>query len=162
MRKILGSILLLALVLSAFSLSHAAEELFDTKTALSAMEKGLSLVKVKKYDEAIEQFEQAAAASPDMEAEAYYYIGYAYYLKGKSGDEESRKKSREYFERAYEANPNFSPNKFKPTEPPAALQTQGQSEATPAAAAPSDKPVSDTTGTMNTPAAASAPEQQRQ
>jgi tetratricopeptide (TPR) repeat protein len=112
------------------------EPLFDTKAASEDLEKGLGLVKAKKYDEAIQLFEEAAATNPDVEAEAYYYTGYAYYLKSRSGDEDSRQKSVEYFDRAYEINPNFSPNKFKPAEPmPGAAARQG-GEVTPASVAP--------------------------
>jgi tetratricopeptide (TPR) repeat protein len=73
-----------------------------------------------------------------VEAEAYYYAGYAYYLKGRSGDEDSRQKSVEYFDRAYEINPNFSPNKFKPTEPVPGAADQKSSVMTPAAVAPAN------------------------
>jgi len=126
----------------------AEEELFDTKGGTAKIEKGLSLLHSKKLDAAIEQFEDAAAAAPELEAEAYYYLGYAYYLKGRAGDAESRAKSKEYFDQAYEANPNFTPSKFKPTEPIPAPALQPQEKVvesptitkpeTPASAQPND------------------------
>jgi tetratricopeptide (TPR) repeat protein len=131
------------------ALRAAEEELFDTKGAAASLEKGLSLLKAKKYDAAITVFEEAAATSPDVEAEAYYYAGYAYYLKGKAGDEESRQKAIEYFDTVYEINPNFTPNKFKPAEPlPVPAAKQG-GDVTPAAAAPA--------GTLAIPQAQPAP-----
>jgi tetratricopeptide (TPR) repeat protein len=125
------------------------EPLFDTKAAAENLEKGLGLVKAKKYDEAIQLFEEAAATNPDVEAEAYYYAGYAYYLKSKSGDEDSRQKSIEYFDRAYEINPNFSPNKFKPEEPMPGAAAQQGGDATPASIAPA--------GTLAVPPVQQAP-----
>jgi len=106
--------------------SHSAEELFDTATATKHLEKGISFLKAKKYDAAIGEFEQSAEVNPD--AEAYYYLGYTYYLKGRKGDEASRKKSRENFDKAYEINPNFSPSRFKPTEPAPAKETMQKQE----------------------------------
>lgn len=138
MRGKIACILMIMMVIAFAPAGWAAEEepLFDTKTAAADLEKGLGLVKAKKYDAAIELFEEAAATNPDVEAEAYYYAGYAYYLKSKSGDEDSRQKSIEYFDRAYEINPNFSPNKFKPAEPlPGAAAQQG-GDVTPASVAP--------------------------
>ena len=101
--------------------AFAAEELFDTATAAKHLEQGIVFLKAKKFDPAIKEFEEAATVNPD--AEAYYYLGYAFYLKGRSGDEESRKKSRDNFEKAYEINPNFSPTRYKPAEP---AKTKGQ------------------------------------
>jgi tetratricopeptide (TPR) repeat protein len=97
------------------AMAVAEEELFDTKAAATHMEKGVHLLKANKIDLAIEEFEEAAAAAPD--AEAHYLLGYAYYLKGKAGDSDARMKAMENFEAAYQINPNFSPNKFKPSEP---------------------------------------------
>ena len=106
----------LAAVLAALSLSaHAAEELFDTKAAAMHTEQGIAFLKAKNYDAAIAEFEQSAQINPD--AEAYYYLGYTYYLKSRKGDEASRNKSRENFEKTYEIDPNFSPTRFRPTEP---------------------------------------------
>jgi len=137
MRGIISSVLVLMLLSIAAPAAYAAEEeLFDTKGATASVEKGLSLVKQKKYDAAVEAFEEAAAMSPDIEAEALYYAGYACYLKGRSGDEDARQRSAEFFDRAYEINPNFSPNKFKPTEPLPGPAAQKGGDVTPAAAAP--------------------------
>jgi len=138
MREIIAGILMIMTVIAFAPAGWATDEepLFDTKAAAADLEKGLGLVKAKKYDEAIQLFEEAAATNPDVEAEAYYYTGYVYYLKSRSGDEDSRQKSVEYFDRAYEIDPNFSPNKFKPTEPmPGAAARQG-GDVTPAAVAP--------------------------
>ena len=137
MRGIISSVLVLMLLSIAAPAAYAAEEeLFDTKGAAASVEKGLSLVKQKKYDAAVEAFEEAAALSPDIEAEALYYAGYACYLKGRAGDEDARQRSVEFFDRAYEINPNFSPNKFKPTEPLPGPAAQTGGDVTPAAAAP--------------------------
>jgi tetratricopeptide (TPR) repeat protein len=150
MRGTIALVLIAVLTLAvAPALRAAEEELFDTKGAAASLEKGISLLKAKKYDAAIAVFEEAAATSPDVEAEAYYYAGYAYYLKGKAGDEESRQKAIEYFDTVYELNPNFSPNKFKPAEPlPGPAARQG-GDVTPAAAAPA--------GTLAIPQAQPAP-----
>ena len=138
MRGNIAWILIAMMVIAFAPAGWAADEepLFDTKAAAAGLEKGLGLVKAKKYDAAIQLFEEAAATNPDVEAEAYYYAGYAYYLKSKSGDEDSRQKSIEYFDRAYEINPNFSPNKFKPTEPMPGATAQQGGDVTPAAVAP--------------------------
>lgn len=140
MRVKIAGILMVMVVIAFVPSGWAAEEepLFDTKAAAASLEKGLVLVKSKKFDAAIAAFEEAAATSPDVEAEAYYYTGYAYYLKGRSGDEDSRQKSAEYFERAYEINPNFSPNKFKPTEPMPGPAAQQGGDMTPASVAPAN------------------------
>ncbi|MGE5172805.1 MAG: hypothetical protein ACM3MD_03140 [Betaproteobacteria bacterium] len=97
-------------------MGHAEEELFDTKAAAEHIEKGIAQLKAKSFDAAIVEFEESASISP--EAEPYYYLGYAYYLKGRSGEDgESRKLSRENFEKAYEIDPNYSPTRYKPAEP---------------------------------------------
>ena len=150
MRRIIASVLVLMLLSIAAPAVYAAEEeLFDTKGAAASVEKGLSLVRQKKYDAAVEAFEEAAALSPDIEAEALYYAGYASYLKGRSGDEDARQRSAEFFDRAYEINPNFSPNKFKPTEPMPGPAAQIGGDVTPAAAAPA--------GTLAIPSVQTAP-----
>ena len=137
MRGKIALVLIAVLTLAvAPALRAAEEELFDTKAAAASLEKGLSLLKAKKYDAAISVFEDAAATSPDLEAEAYYYAGYAYYLKGKSGDEESRQKAIEYFDTVYEIDPNFSPTRFKPAEPLPGPAAQKGDNVTPASAAP--------------------------
>ncbi len=107
------------LLLTAISLGKGipafpAEELFDTKAAAAHIEKGIESLKKSGYDAAITEFEAASEIQPD--ADVFYYLGYAYYMKGKDGDGESRKKAIENFEKAYEINPNFTPSKFKPEE----------------------------------------------
>ena len=108
---------------------HAEEELFDTKTASVHLEKGLEYLKAKKFDAAINELEEAASIHPD--AEAFYYLGYAYFMKGKNQDGESRKKSMESFEKAYELDPGFTPTKLKPAEPMPAKAEPKQEEALP-------------------------------
>lgn len=95
----------------------ASEDAFDTKAAAIHMEKGISFLKSKKYDEAISEFDKAATILP--EAEPYYFLGYAYYLKGRTGDEDSRKKAMENFEKAYELDPNYTPSRPLPGPAPA-------------------------------------------
>jgi len=112
---------------------QAQDELFDTQAAAGHMEKGIAHLKAKKPDAAIREFEAAAEIAPD--AEAYYYLGYSYYLKGRAGDSASRALSRENFEQAYAIDPNFSPSRFKPTEPNL-LEGQQEPEQEPAPAAP--------------------------
>ncbi len=92
-----------------------ADELFDTAAASKHMEQGISFLKAKNFDAAIREFDKSAVIAP--EAEAYYYLGYTYYMKGKNDDGDSRKKSLENFGKAYEIDPNFSPTRFKPSEP---------------------------------------------
>lgn len=104
---------LLALIISP-SATYAAEELFDTKAAEVHIEKGIKGLKAGRYDSAVQEFEAASEIQPD--ADVFYYLGYAYYMKGKDGDEESRKKAMENFEKAYEINPNYTPSGFKPEE----------------------------------------------
>lgn len=87
----------------------AEEELFDTKAAAQHIEQGIERLNAKNYDAAIAEFEESAAISP--EAEAYYYLGYAYYLKGRKKDGGNRSLSRENFEKAYEIDPNFTPRR---------------------------------------------------
>jgi len=135
MRALLGGVIIAALAFACLPATAVAEEeLFDTKAAAAHIEKGIHLLKAKKTDAAIQEFEEAVAAAP--EAEAYYLLGYAYYLKSKTGDDDARQKSIENFDMAYQINPNFSPNKFKPAEPlPGPAARQG-GDVTPAAAAP--------------------------
>jgi tetratricopeptide (TPR) repeat protein len=114
----------MAIMVSAPAFS--AEEPFDTATAAKHVEQGVAFLKAKNFDAAINEFEEAASVNPD--AEAYYYLGYAYYLKGKKGDGESRKKSRESFEKAYEINPNFTPSRYKPAGPAPAKETKENQE----------------------------------
>lgn len=136
MRRIMVILLVSAVVLTGVGLAYAGEELFDTKAAAVHVEKGIAHLKEKKYDDAVKELEEAVTINPD--AEAYYYLGYAYYMKGKKGDAESRKKSVESFEKAYELNPSFTPNRFKPTEAGEAKQEPRSTETkqAPAPAAP--------------------------
>jgi tetratricopeptide (TPR) repeat protein len=114
MRRTMIKLLVSAVVLAAVQLAYAEEDLFDTKAAAAHVEKGIDHLKEKKYDAAIKELEEAVTINP--EAEAYYYLGYAYYMKGRKGDAESRKRSVECFEKAYELNPGFTPSRFKPAE----------------------------------------------
>ncbi len=115
MRRTISGLLLILLAVAATPVMAADEDVFDSKTAVEQREKGRQFLNTKKYDAAIEALEEAVNAAPD--AEAYYLLGYAYYMKGRSGDAESREKAKENFEEAYALNPNISPNKFRPGEP---------------------------------------------
>ena len=141
MRK--TSILLVALMsfmMTDAAPGHAEEELFDTQAATQHLHQGITYLNAKNFDAAIREFEDSADINPD--AEAYYYLGYTYYLKGRKGNGESRNKSRENFERAYEIDPSFSPSRSKPTgEVPAQVKQQEQpappiSQATPTLSSP--------------------------
>lgn len=96
------------------SASFAEEELFDTKTAGAHLEKGIAQIRAKNYTAAVNELEESVSIYPD--AESFYYLGYAYYMKGRAGDSESRKSSIENFDKAYELDPNFTPNKYKPEQ----------------------------------------------
>src|SRR5512136_2569866 len=137
MRGTISGVLLVLLVMVASPVMAAEEDLFDTKAAIEQREKGRQLLNTRKYDAAIEALEEAVNAAPD--AEAYYLLGYAYYMKGKSGDEESRQKAKENFEEAYQLDPNVSPNKFKPGEPVPAPASAPAGEQSLGAAAPAGK-----------------------
>jgi tetratricopeptide (TPR) repeat protein len=113
MKRILMIVVLIGLG-SAPLAGRAEEELFDTKAAVQHLEQGIAHLNAKHYDAAIAEFEESAAISP--EAEAYYYLGYAYYLKGRTKDGENRNLSRENFEKAYEIDPNFTPRHATPAE----------------------------------------------
>jgi tetratricopeptide (TPR) repeat protein len=128
---------ILTTVISIVSVSaYAEEELFDTKAAEKHIEQGIAHLKAKNYDAAINEFEESTAILP--EAESYYYLGYAYYMKGRKQNGESRKKSMENFEKAYEIDPNFTPSRFKPAEPaPAAAPVKEDIAAAPTAPATS-------------------------
>jgi tetratricopeptide (TPR) repeat protein len=95
--------------------AYPADELFDSATASKHIERGISFLKSKNFDAAIKEFDESATIAP--EAEAYYFLGYAYYMKSKKVDGESRRMSLENFEKAYEINPNFSPARYQPSEP---------------------------------------------
>ena len=105
---------LTAMLSMAAAPAFPAEEVFDTATASRHLEQGISHLKAKDFDAAITEFDESASISP--EAEAYYYLGYAYYMKSKKSDGENRQRALENFDRAYEIDPNFSPTRFKPSE----------------------------------------------
>ncbi len=147
MRNVRVSVVVLSLLLGLAPLAaYAAEEdLFDTKAAAGHVEKGVAELKAKNYDAAVAEFEEAASISP--EAEAYYYLGYAYYMKGRAGDEESRKLSLENFDKAFELDPGFTPTRYKPAEAPPKAEAEkfdkipaqtpaANVESTPSASAP--------------------------
>jgi tetratricopeptide (TPR) repeat protein len=125
------------------ALGLAEEELFDTRAAMKHLNQGISYLNSKNFDAAIREFEDSADINPD--AEAYYYLGYAYYLKGRTSNGESTNKSRENFERAYDIDPSFSPLRSKPTgQVPAQVRQPEQtappiSQATPALPSPESK-----------------------
>lgn len=115
MRRSLAIILFLSAVIVVTPLtSLAADDLFDTKAAADHLEKGIAHLKAKRYDAAVAELEESASINPD--AEVYYYLGYAYYMKGRTEDGENRKKAMENFEQAYEIDPNFTPTRYKPAE----------------------------------------------
>jgi tetratricopeptide (TPR) repeat protein len=116
MRKSLIMMLLVTAIITEMQIvSYAADELFDAKTAAEHMAKGIAHLKAKQYDAAIDELSESASVYP--EAEAFYYLGYAYYMKGRKGDGESRQNAMENFEQAYELDPNFTPTRYMPTEP---------------------------------------------
>ena len=116
MRKSLIMMLLITAIITEMQIvSYAADELFDAKTAAQHMAKGIAHLKAKQYDAAIDELSESASVYP--EAEAFYYLGYAYYMKGRKGDGESRKNAMENFEQAYELDPNFTPTRYIPAEP---------------------------------------------
>lgn len=131
MRRTMVILLVSAVVLAGVQLAYAEEELFDTKAAAAHVEKGITHLKEKTYDAAIKELEEAVTINPD--AEAYYYLGYAYYEKGRKGDAESRRKSVECFDKAYELNPGFTPSRFKPAE-------AGEAKHEPKSTAPGQSP----------------------
>ncbi len=94
---------------------HAADELFDTAAATELTNQGVADLMVGRYDAAIEALEESAGIDP--QASAFYYLGYAYYMKSKKGDDKSRTSAMENFNKAYELDPNFTPIKIKADEP---------------------------------------------
>lgn len=154
----MGKIIILiaaAMVLTAGArYAKAEEDLFDTKAATQRLDKGIAELKEKKYDAAIADMEESVSINPD--AEAYYYLGYAYYMKGKKGDAESRKKAIECFDKAYELNPGFTPSRLKPAEIPEAKQKPAAQEpvqpSAPAAPSEPAAPVQPSTPEDKTPA----------
>ena len=99
-------------------LGQAADELFDTADATALVNKGVADLVVGHYDAAIEALEESVGIDP--QASAFYYLGYAYYMKSKKGDGEDRTKAMENFDKAYELDPSFTPIKIKTNEPAAA------------------------------------------
>jgi tetratricopeptide (TPR) repeat protein len=145
MRKSLMMALLITAIITGKQLvSYAADELFDAKTATEHMAKGIAHLKAKQYDAAINELEKSASVYP--EAEAFYYLGYAYYMKGRKGDGESRKNAMENFEQAYELDPNFTPTRLMPIEtlPPKPEQKNTENLQTPEAVQPA-QPAAPTT-----------------
>jgi tetratricopeptide (TPR) repeat protein len=139
MRRTIVMLVVSAAVIAGLQLAGAEEGLFDTKAAAEHIDKGIAHLKEKKYDAAVAELEEAVSINPD--AEAYYYLGYAYYMKGRKGDAESRKKSIECFDKAYELNPGFSPGRFKPAEAGEITQKPKPSEGPqPSAPAPPSAP----------------------
>ncbi|HXY61890.1 MAG TPA: hypothetical protein VEJ22_03045 [Nitrospirota bacterium] len=128
MRK--TSILLVALMsfmMTEAALGNAEDELFDTRAARQHLNQGITYLNSKNFDAAIKELEDSADINPD--AEAFYYLGYAYYLKGRTSKGESTNMSRENFEQAYEIDPSFSPFRSKPTgQVPAQVKQPEQSE----------------------------------
>jgi Tfp pilus assembly protein PilF len=110
----LSIFMLAAALCMAAAPAYPADELFDSAMAAKHLEQGLSRLKAHNTDAAIKEFEKSVAIAP--EAEAYYYLGYAYYLKSKKTNGENRRKSLENFEQAYEIDPGFSPVRYKPAE----------------------------------------------
>jgi len=100
---------------------HAADDLFDTAAATALTDKGISALMRGHYDGAIEALEESVNIDP--KAPAFYYLGYAYYMKSKKSDGEDRTKAMENFGKAYELDPNFTPIKIKTAEPAAEAQT---------------------------------------
>ena len=96
-------------------LGHAADELFDTEGAAALTNKGVADLMLGHYDAAIEALEESVGIDP--QAPAFYYLGYAYYMKSKKVGGENRTKAMENFDKAYELDPNFTPIKIKTNEP---------------------------------------------
>jgi len=119
---------LTVMVSMAAAPAYPADELFDNATASKLMEQGITFLKANNFDAAIQEFDELTSVAP--EAEAYYYLGYAYYLKSRKVDGDSRRLSMENFEKAYELDPNFSPMRYKPSEPASLPTTTKPSAAT--------------------------------
>jgi tetratricopeptide (TPR) repeat protein len=138
MRRAITSVLLAVAVLCAVPAMAADEDLFDTKTAVEQREKGRQFLNAKEYDQAIEALEKSVSAAPD-DADAFYLLGYAYYLKGKTGDKENLERAKENFDEAYQLNPNFSPTKIKAEEPMAGQTSAPEEGERIGSAAPASK-----------------------
>ncbi|HAS54177.1 MAG: hypothetical protein A2X56_11290 [Nitrospirae bacterium GWC2_57_13] len=132
------AVLFAALITGLPVLVNAAEPLFDTEALSQLIDKGIEHLQAKKYDAAITEFTDATYIAPN--AEAFYYLGYAYYMKGKNrNDPESRKNAMENFTRAYEIDPNFTPTRFRPEED-AGMAPKGPAKQPKAAAQPAPEP----------------------
>lgn len=81
-----------------------------TAPANDAYERALKRYAAKEYADAAAEFEEAAKADPTNAAKLYY-AGYAYYKNGQM------EKAVGFFDRAYAADPNFTP-KPPPTPTP--------------------------------------------
>jgi len=91
------------------STSVSAGELFDTEKAKQHFNVGLDLYFKMNYENAIREFQEAAQIDPEN-ANAYYFMGYAYYkLK-------DMKKAMEVFDQAYEVDAKYSPMKNAPAD----------------------------------------------
>lgn len=136
MRKVLAVIFAVLLAAFTWTTLFAADEepLFDTEAAAEHLASGNKLIAKRNYDAAIEEYEEAVSSAPS--AEAYYRLGYAYYLKGRAGDEDARQMAMENFEMAYDMDPNFSPNVLGTGEVMEAPQSGMTGIESPAAAAP--------------------------
>ncbi|HUI68492.1 MAG TPA: hypothetical protein VL087_09860 [Nitrospirota bacterium] len=158
MRKsLIMALLITAIIMGTQIVSYAADELFDAKTAAEHMAKGIAHLKAKQYDAAIDELEKSASTYP--EAEAFYYLGYAYYMKGRKGDGESRKKAMENFEQAYELDPNFTPTRLWPAKPLPQKPEQKNTE-NPQVPAPEASPQQTPNELQPTQPAAPTPQQQ--
>jgi tetratricopeptide (TPR) repeat protein len=129
---------LTVMVSMAAAPAYPADELFDNATASKLMEQGISFLKANNFDAAIQEFDELTSVAP--EAEAYYYLGYAYYMKSRKVDGDSRRLSMENFEKAYEIDPNFSPTRYKPLEPAPLPATKPSTAAVPVEAQPPAQP----------------------
>lgn len=143
MRRELFRMLVLAAALAVSpGAAFAAEELFDTKAAAQHKEKGVVHLQKKNFRAAVKEFEEASSIAPD--AEAFYYLGYAYYMDAKTTDnEESRKLSMENFQKAYDIDPNYTPSKLGAVEtpPPAAKKPAPEKTGEGTAGEPAEAPL---------------------
>ena len=82
--------------------SVSAQELFDVKSSNEQFSRGVNLYYQDNYQESLTAFEEAVRINPDN-AEAFYFIGYAYYKEGKFS------KASDAFKTAYDLNHEYSP-----------------------------------------------------
>jgi len=123
MYKTLFGAILAVLLLGTAVPGISSDDLFDRKSYALHLGKGIKHLEAGRHNAAIREFEEAAAQNPD--AEAYYYLGYVYYLKAqRRGDRESQQKSQENFALSHELDPEFKPRRPLPGIP-AALAAQG-------------------------------------